>query len=329
VTELAGLADEIDAVAGDFSGVVSISRGDDVELERAYGLADRAHGIPATIDTQFPMASGSKAFTALAVVSLIADGVLSLQTTARSLLGDDLPLIAHDVSVEDLLAHRSGIGDYLDEDLDEEPPLKVPVQDLVTTADFIPAIDGFPTKFAAGTRFCYCNAGYVVLALLAERASGIAYHELVAERVTAPAGMDDTAFPRSDELPGRAAIGYLDDVRTNVFALPVRGNGDGGAYTTCADVRTFWTALVSGRIVPDEWVARMVRPRSDADRLRYGLGFWLAPDGPAVTLEGADHGVSFRTVHVPADGLTWTVMSNSTDGAWPVARRVRERLGTC
>jgi hypothetical protein len=62
--------------------------------------------------------------------------------------------------------------------------------------------------------------------------------------------------------------------------------------------------------------------------MRYGLGFWLAPDGPGVAIEGADCGVSFRSVHDPSDGLTWTVMSNSTDGAWPVARRLREMLGT-
>jgi CubicO group peptidase (beta-lactamase class C family) len=316
-------------VAPDFAGVVSVSRGDEVEFEQAYGLADRAHAIPATLDTQFAIASGSKAFTALAVVSLIADGVLSLPTTARSLLGDDLPMIADDVTVEHLLAHRSGIGDYLDEDLAEEPPPKVPVQELATTEDFIPALDGFATKFAAGTRFSYCNAGYVVLALLAERASGVPYHDLVAERVTKPAGMADTAYLRSDELPGRAAICYLNDVRTNVFALPVRGNGDGGAYSTSADIRAFWSALFAGRIVSDADVAQMVRPRSDAGTMRYGLGFWLAPVGPVVAIEGADHGVSFRSVHDPSDGLTWTVISNSTEGAWPVARRLREMLGTC
>ncbi|HEY7010510.1 MAG TPA: serine hydrolase domain-containing protein [Jatrophihabitantaceae bacterium] len=311
-----------------FSGVVSVSRGERTEFERAYGLADRPHAIPAAVDTQFAIASGSKAFTALAVVSLIADGTLRLERTARSLLGDDLPLIADDVTVEHLLAHRSGIGDYVDEDLDETPLPTVPVQDLAATADFIPALDGFPTKFAAGTRFSYCNSGYVVLALLAERASGVPYHDLVAARVTRPAGMTDTAYLRSDELPGRAAICYLDNGRTNVFALPVRGNGDGGAYSTVADIRAFWAALFAGRIVPDAWVARMVDPRSDAGSMRYGLGFWLAPHGPVVAIVGADHGVSFRSVHDPSDGLTWTVISNSTDGAWPVARRLREMLGT-
>ena len=76
---------------------------------------------------------------------------------------------------------------------------------------------------AAGERFAYNNGGYVVLALLAERASGVDFHELVRTLVCEPAGMVDTAFLRSDELPGRAALGYLgkDGLRTNVFHLPV------------------------------------------------------------------------------------------------------------
>jgi CubicO group peptidase (beta-lactamase class C family) len=311
-------------VDADFAGVVSISRGTEIEFEHAYGLADRAHGIAATLDTQFAIASATKGFTALAVVSLIEDGKLDLDTTARSVLGADLPLVADDVTVEHLLAHRAGIGDYVDEDLPEELPLKVPVQNLVSTADYLPAIDGFATKFAAGTRFSYCNSGYVLLALIAERVSGQPFHDLVAERVFAKAGMPDTGFLRSDELPGRAALGYLDDGRTNVFHLPVRGNGDGGAYTTVGDIRAFWPALFAGRIVAPEWTDRMVAEHSEIpDRpLRYGLGFWRYDTGSVVYLEGCDHGVSFLSLHDPEHGVTATVIANTTDGAWPVGRRL-------
>ena len=254
-----------------------------------------------------PSPSAVKGLTALTVVSLIVDGALDLTTTARSLLGSDLPLIDDAVTVEHLLAHRSGIGDYLDEDLHLDLAdylMPVPVQQLATTEQYIVALDGRPMKFAPGSRFSYCNGGFVVLALIAERASGVPFHDLVHQRVCEPAGMVDTAFLRSDELPGRAAFGYVevDGVwRTNVFHLPVRGNGDGGIYTTVADVRSFWLALFEGRIVPMEWVSEMVRPRSETtmESLRYGLGFWLAASGDGVMLEGCDSGVSFRSRHDP------------------------------
>jgi CubicO group peptidase (beta-lactamase class C family) len=315
VPDLHGLATETR-----FSGVFQVG-----EHRSAYGDADRAHGVPCTVETRFAIASGSKAMTALAVMSLVVDDVLRLDTTARSLLGSDLPLVHDAVTVEHLLAHRSGIGDYLDEeaggDIDDYV-LGRPVHELDRTEAFVPLLDGHPQKFAPGTAFSYCNGGYIVLALLAERASGVGFHDLVRERVLGRAGMTRSDFVRSDGLPGDAAVGYLKDGRTNVFHLPVLGNGDGGLYSALTDVDRFWQALLGGRIVPPEVVEQMTRPRSDvpSEKARYGLGFWLHPTGPQVFLTGYDAGVSFHSVHDPRDGHTWTVMANTSEGAWPLVR---------
>jgi CubicO group peptidase (beta-lactamase class C family) len=331
------LEHEIDRIADEpkFAGVVRVDRNSTIELAKAYGLAHRGESLPNTVDTRFGMASGSKAFTALATMALVEDGVLSRDTTARSLLGADLPLIDDAVTIEHLLGHRSGIGDYLDEDSDDldvtDYLLTAPVYELVTTEDFLAVLGGYETKFAPGEKFSYCNGGYVVLALLAERASGTSYHDLVRQRVTGPAGMTDSEFFRSDELPGRVALGYLFNDgpdRTNVFHLPVRATGDGGCYTTVADMRLFWTALFSGNLVSERTVAEMTRAHSSEvwPGIDYGLGFWLRSGGPAaggaVQLEGSDAGVSFRSVHNPATDLTYTVIANDTDGAWPIAKRV-------
>jgi CubicO group peptidase (beta-lactamase class C family) len=330
------LETELDALAAEtaFSGVVHIDREDRFELAKAYGLAHRGYEIPNEIDTRFGTASATKGLTALAVVNLIEEGRLELTTTARSLLGGDLPLIDDRVTVEQLLAHRSGIGDYLDEEVEYDPNdyvLSVPVHELATTEDYLAVLDGHPTKFAPDERFGYCNGGYVVLALIAERVSGTPFHELVRERVCEPAGMDDTAFLRSDELPGRTAIGYLDldgASRSNLLHLPVRGTGDGGVYTTAADVGRLWSAILAGRIVSSDWVDAMVQPRSDVpeESMRYGLGFWLHATTDAVLLVGGDAGVSFYSVHDPTSRLTYTVLSNTTRGAWPIARLLNERL---
>jgi CubicO group peptidase (beta-lactamase class C family) len=191
-------------------------------------------------------------------------------------------------------------------------------------------LDGHPSAFAPDERFAYCNGGFVVLALIAERVAGTPFHQLVDERVCRPAGMVDTAFLRSDALPGGVARGYLFDTgdATNLLHLPVRGTGDGGIYSTVADVHSFWRALFDGRLVSPDVVADMTAPRSDApeDHRRYGLGFWLHATGPAVMLEGYDAGVSFRTTHDPASARTFTVVSNWTDGAWPLVRHLAETL---
>ncbi len=333
--DLDGLGHQIDRIVAEegLSGVVRVDLQGSVVFQRAYGLAHRGLGIASTIDTQFATASGSKGLTALTVMSLVERGELGLETTARSVLGDDLPLIDDGVTVEQLLAHRSGIGDYLDEDAVNDwndYVMTVPVHELATTEQFLRVLDGHPMKCQPGERFVYCNGGYVVLALIAERTSGVPFHELVEQRVCAPAGMTDTAFLRSDELPGRAALGYLENegLRTNVFHLPVRGNGDGGIYTTAADVHALWDALFAGRILPPETVAEMVRPRSDMPEssMRYGLGFWIYESTAAVSLHGFDAGVGFVSVHDPGGRFTYTVLNNKGRGAWPTSQRLDELL---
>ncbi len=333
--EVTDLEQRIAALAADgFAGAVRVDVGGSTLLRAAYGMADRARAVPVTVDTRLGIASGSKVLTALAVLSLVEDGTLALTTTARSILGEDLPLVAADVTVEHLLCHRSGIGDYLDEDTDIDESdylMPVSVHQLATTEAFVPVLDGHPTKFKAGESFSYCNGGYVVLALIAERASGVAFHDLVHQRVCVPAGMDATAFLRSDAMPGDAALGYVDvdgQWLSNVFHLPVRGNGDGGAFTTVDDVHRLWAAMVGGQIVSDATVSEMFRPHGNRDESgeSYGLGVWLDADSGAVQLRGADAGVSFVSHHDPGRQITYTVIANTVGGAWPVGRAVMAHL---
>jgi CubicO group peptidase (beta-lactamase class C family) len=329
------LAELIDATAKaeDFSGVVRVDRRGKTEVAKAYGYADRAYGMANTVNTQFGTASATKTFTALTVMALVEEGRLDLSTTARSLLGDDLPEIADNVTVEHLLAHRSGIGDYFDENgLDDmtDYTLPVPLRQLSTPEEYLKVLAGHSTVFAAGEGFAYNNGGYVVLALLVERAGGTGYHEAVRRCLLEPSGMADTAFLRSDELPARAARGYLalDGLRTNVLHLPVVGVGDGGGYSTAADLHRLWDALHSGRIVSPDTVKLMVTPRSDwpEESRRYGLGFHVHETGDAAWLEGYDAGVSFTSLHEPRQDVTYTVISNWTDGAWPIVDLLNNQL---
>jgi CubicO group peptidase (beta-lactamase class C family) len=329
-----GLIALCDRVAGEtgFSGVVRVDLADGPTVDKAYGSADRRWNVPFTVDTQCAIASATKGFTALTVMALIEAGALSLDTTARSLLGHDLSLIEDAVTVEHLLAHRSGIGDYLDEsamgDISDYP-MPVPVHQLDSTGSYLPVLDGHGQVSPPDDRFAYNNGGFVVLALLAERASGERFERLVDELVCRPAGLNDTGFLRSDSLPTGVATGYVDTtgIRTNALHLPVLGSGDGGLFSTAADIRRFWLALFDGRVVSTRSVELMTRPHSDAGDLRYGLGFWLAPSGPMVKLEGYDAGVSFRSWHDPATGQTYTVIGNTSNGAWPLLHALAHDLG--
>ncbi len=324
--DLATVADETD-----FSGVATVSRNGERLFELARGSADRPNRRPNTLDTRFGIASAVKGLTALTVASLIESGDLRGDTTLRSLLPDALPLVDPAVTIEHLLGHTSGVGDYLDEaelgDIDDYV-MGVPVHLLDTPAHYLPVLEGHPQRWPPGTRFAYNNGGYVMLSIAVEIATGRSFYDLVQERVLDPAGMVDTAFARSDRLPPGAAIGYLKDGRSNVLHLPVRGAGDGGAYSTVLDLEALWQSLFGGRILPTQVVDRLVEPRNDvpSERRRYGLGFWLRLDRDTVILEGMDAGVSCRTAYDRASGVMYTVISNTSSGAWPLVAHLDERL---
>ena len=182
------------------------------------------------------------------------------------MLGADLPLIADDVTIEHLLSHTSGIGDYLDEEGDTDLNdylMPVGVQHLATSEDFVQVLDGFPTKFPAGSVFAYCNGGFAVLAIIAERVAGQPFHELVEQHVCAPAGMTKTAFLRSDELPGDAALGYID---VEACAARTCSTSPCAAPATAGSTRRRPTSPRSGRPVRRRHRAARRRGGDDAGR---------------------------------------------------------------
>lgn len=310
--------------AESFTGVVTVDVAQERILERCEGFAHRALRAPMTPDTRIAIASGSKAFTALAVMRLVEDGEMRLDQPVRELLGDDLPLIDSRVTIEHLLTHTSGIGDYLDEGQWEPDDyvLTAPVHTLTTAHAFLPLLDGHPQSFAPGERFSYCNGAFVVLAVVIERVSGRTYHEVVRRLVIEPAGLGRTDFLALNDLPADAALGYLhtEGNLVNTLHLPLLGTGDGGVFTTAGDLHRFWLALLDGRIVSAASVEDMTRPRHDVpqEQRRYGTGFWLHRTHPALILEGYDAGASFRSTHLVERRTTVSVMGNSTEGAWPV-----------
>lgn len=318
----------LDAIAAKqrFSGVVAVLGGEN-DLVRAYGLANRSTGTAVTADTRFGMASGSKAMTAIVIASLVSEGALTFDTRARELLGSDLPLIDDGVTVLQLLTHTSGIGDYLDEEAWEPTDyvLSRSAHTYLTPSDFLADLEGHPQVTPPGERCVYCNGGYAVLAVIAERASGQDYYGLVRTRVLGPAGMTDSGFFRSDRLPERTALGYLgtdDDALINVFHLPVMATGDGGMYTTAADTHRFWSAFLGGQVIDVAMVEEMLRRHAtDSEGDAIGLGFELRPaDGGGwdPDLDGYDAGVSFASRHTRHDGVSRTMLSNTSVGAWPM-----------
>ena len=253
---------------------------------------------------------------------LVELGHLTLTTTARSVLVDDLALIDDAVTIEHFLTHTSGIGDYIVDDEFDEWPFAIPPSAFDSTSAYLAVLDGHAQRAAPGTTFEYCNGAFVVLALIARtRRVGVRSPNSSETSWSSPQGSTATGYPRMDDLPPTRRSATSTTVGPTSITCRFVGSGDGGIFTTAADIAALWRAGAAGEVVSAATFTEMIRVRQDAPGYpsRYGLGFWIDATRDIVMLEGCDAGVSFRSRYEPATGITGTVMSNTTDGAWPVA----------
>ncbi len=316
----------------EFSGAVSVWSGEQV-YEEAFGLRDRANELPVTNETRFGIASGTKGFTALAIGILIEEERLKLDTRVRSILEDRIENLHPEITVQQLLEHTSGIGDHYDEeeigDGVDDFLLSIPVQNLYSPFDYVPLLEEKPQKFPPGEKACYSNGGYVTLSMIVETVASIPFHEFVEERIFGVAEMTRSGFFRSDSLPGNTALGYVSDkdrLKTNIFNLPIIGSGDGGAYSTASDIDRFWLNLKSGKILSLRTLAPFVKAQNCIDDDWYGFGFWIDKDLNRIELFGHDAGVSFYSSTSRQFDETFTVISNTSTGAWPLGKLMKNRM---
>jgi CubicO group peptidase (beta-lactamase class C family) len=320
------------AVPGHPGASVLVVRDGRVALARGYGLAEVETGRAVTPTTNFRLASLSKQFTATAVMLLAAEGRLRWDDEIAALL-PGLPAYARGVTVRHLLNHTSGLPDY-----ERFVPDTQTAQ--VHDAD-VPALLARDSalKFAPGTRYAYSNTGYVLLALLVERASGQRYADFLRARVLAPLGMTGTlAFEEGRSAVPERAYGYA--VRDGSVRRTDQSNtsatlGDGGVYSSAADLARWDAAITRHALVsaaaqrlawtPPPLAPAMAQPYGPTP---YGFGWFVDTDRGTMRLRhhGQSRGFTNAIVRYPERGLTVVVLTNRSGGApWELAQRIADR----
>ena len=247
-------AKQIDRLVGDgFSGVVLLARGSDVVLQRAAGESDRGLHAQNTLDTVFGLASMNKMFTAVAVAQLVEQGKLGYADPVGRHLKGWLPEdLAARVTVEQLLTHTSGLGDYLPE-IESDPKLRS-ARTLAAYRDLIrrSKVEGKPED---GLR--YSNTGYVVLGALIEAITGRDYFDFVRSEIYAPAGMTRAFLCNSGAEAVEAALASLDGhgLRIRTIFNPFYMFFGATAGATRMAPWKYYLASAAGKIVKATYVA--------------------------------------------------------------------------
>lgn len=227
-----------------FSGVVLIAEKGKPMYQKAFGLADRTNKISNTLKTKFDIGSMNKSFTNLIILQLIENNKISMSSRLGEFL-DGFLSQSESITIENLLNHTSGYGDYWSPGFNDLPINQKRLPALVKR------IQKLPLLFSPGTDNEYSNSGYILLGAIIEKITQKTYHQNVQERIIIPLQLKETYTVDKIDVPLRAT-GYYKDVKGNLMnnnKFIEVSNPDGGFYSTTSDILKFYKEYFYGNTI--------------------------------------------------------------------------------
>lgn len=232
-----------------FSGVVLVAEQGTPVYHKAFGMADREKNIKNTVNTLFDIGSMNKTFTSVVVKQLIKEGKLRYSDKLVDYVdGFEDPLVA-DVTVEHLLNHESGFGDYHRDGYFELPRSEKKLNKIVEM------VKTHRLMFPPGEEWAYSNTGYVLLGAIVEKVSRKSYFDNVRERIIEPLKLNNTYIQDLDKYSDRVANGYLYSpmgVLEKNETLQDLPNPDGGFLSTTLDIMKFYRSYYYDELLMDD-----------------------------------------------------------------------------
>jgi CubicO group peptidase (beta-lactamase class C family) len=294
-----------------FSGAVLVAEGGHIVLERGYGWASAGTRVLNTATTRFRIGSLTKAFTAMAVLTLENAGRLRLVDHVCSFIGE-CPVSWGRITLQELLTHTSGIPDYTT--LRSYGRFS---HNHATPAQIVALVRGRPLLFAPGSRWSYSNTGYVLLGMVIQRVSGQPYAAYLKQHVLAPLGLHSTGYDTNNPPLPTHALGYTSwGTRAAYIDMSVP-YAAGALDSTVGDLYRWDIALVSEhpQLVQRDVLQQMFRPwvlvnpafpKSGA----YGDGWFIDDRGSEYDHDGDINGFVSSNAIFPAKRAEIVVLSN-------------------
>lgn len=281
--------------------------------KKGYGLANVETRTPIDTNTVFDLASVSKQFTAMAIMMLAERGKLGYDDPLTKFF-PEFPAYASKITVRHLLNHTSGLPDYM------AAFQKLGKKDFEPTSkDAIKMLAEIPEpRFAPGEKWEYSNSGYMVLAQIVGKASGVDFPAFMKKNIFDPLGMKSTlvADESRPRIPSRA-ISYAPEGEgfKNIDYTPlIFVYGDGNVNTSIEDMFRWDQALYSEKLVKQATIKQAFTPAklNSGSATRYGFGWLIADAGGMQVVSHGGAWVGFRTfiARYPSERFTVIVLSN-------------------
>jgi CubicO group peptidase (beta-lactamase class C family) len=317
---------------------VAIVKDGKVVVAKGYGVRKHGESTPVDEFTQFGIGSNTKAFTTAALATLVDEGKLSWDDPVyQSLPGFVMydPYVSHEMTIRDLLTHRSGMG-LGEGDLLFWPHSTYTRDEIIYKLRFMKPASSFRSTYAYDN-LLYMTAGQIIPAV-----TGTSWDDYVRQHIFAPLGMSHSTISNAAFKPGDD-VAYPHermDGKLQVIPFEVLDNaGPAGAINSCAADMAKWLQLQlnrgkfvdhDGRLFSEQrsremWTPQTILPTGDAppplaglktNFADYALG-WGLRDYHGRKLVGHTGGVAgfvSRVMLVPEENLGVVVLTNAEEG---------------
>jgi D-alanyl-D-alanine carboxypeptidase len=309
--------------------------GPEIDFRGAAGVANLATGEPLTTDHAMYVASLGKTFTATIALQLCEEGRLELGSPITTWLPRNIAArvpSSNKITLRDLLGHRSGLADYLNDDEAWRRDFFKDPHRPWSNRDIVPYLPDQPLLFEPGTDFRYSNSNYILAGIIVERVTGQPLNALIRERILEPLGLQHSFHGHEAKATDMSAHGYVRWRGRCIDTFPWfhhEGLADSGMHATPEDIAWFLRSLLATDVLLSESMrTQMTRiPASGYPPSGYGLGLFMYRNlwggGLAYAHDGVDPGYEADMVYFPYLDLTIVLCANASLG---MADRVYERL---
>ncbi len=307
------------------------------EWTASAGVAELGGTAKPPVDGHVRIGSNTKTFVATLVLQLAAEGKIELDTP----VAEYLPEFGFDarITVRMLLQHTSGVfnftGEYYPDGtvatgIPATPAGKEWVDNRFKTyrpEELVELAVSKPARFEPGTDWSYSNTNYVIARLLIEKVTGRSFAEELQRLIAGPLGLSGTLAPTTEtdiaEPHAHAYYRYDDDDREKTVDVTLHNpswiSSGGDMISTSADLATFISALVGGKLLPAELLEEMYAARSTGiPGMDYGLGVFVQDTGiggTVITHNGGAAGHAALMFSTADGSKTLTATLNYVDDA--------------
>ncbi len=292
--------------------VAVVRKGRVVKL-KGYGVANVEFDVPSDPNTVYQLFSVSKIFAGVAVMKLVEEGRLTLDTPVTDIV-PDFPRQWRGIYIRHLLTHTSGLPE-----MSANPRFACLPEDKkkrVTPEEEITFLAELPLKFQPGSKWSYHLSGYHVLGFIVQKLTKKSYAAFLEERVFAPLGMASTRFGGTEAgvIKRRSSTSYNREsgqLACWVYPFNTRDYPAAGLNASVADLAKFLIALDTDKVLSRENREEMWTPveLNNGTEKPYGLG-WTVDEHKERKVVGHEGGGAIWVAHFPNEQLSVVVLCN-------------------